>query len=136
MVISALTVNAESPTIAYSYSNSKRGFAEGTITVDSKGNSGTYYLYWADDTKALQGYREIASIDLSSGGSGKYKMPAQTVIPADAKKLIAVKSSSKPIGATIGRKSFSSKSNKIFAFTSLISPTKPISLPSAYFLST
>ena len=101
MVISALTVNAESPTIAYSYSNSKRGFAEGTITVDSKGNSGTYYLYWADDTKALQGYREIASIDLSSGGSGKYKMPAQTVIPADAKKLIAVKSSSKPNVANV-----------------------------------
>ncbi len=40
-----------------------------------------------------------------------------------------------PIGATIGRKSFSSRSYNTLGLTSLILPTKPISCPSAYFLS-
>lgn len=82
--------------ISYSFTNQQSGTAEGTITVTPSSDSyGTYYLYWADDTKALEGYREIASISITSG-SGKYTMPAHTVIPADATKLIAVKSSSKP----------------------------------------
>lgn len=83
-------------TISYSFTNQQSGTAEGTITITPASDSyGTYYLYWADNTKALEGYREIASISVTSG-SGKYTMPAHTAIPADATKLIAVKSSSKP----------------------------------------
>lgn len=114
IVISTATVNAEAPTISYSFSNTKRGYAEGTITVNPNGNNGTYYLYWADDTKALQGYREIASINLSSGSSGKYKMPAYTAIPADATKLIAVKSSSEPNVANVTV----AKANAVYSISS------------------
>ena len=46
------------------------------------------------------------------------------------------KFSSKPIGHTIGRKSFSNKSNKISVFTFVTSPTYPISSPSDNFFLT
>ena len=45
-------------------------------------------------------------------------------------------SSSIPTGHTIGRKSFSNRSCKIFGLTSVISPTNPMSCPFEYFFST
>ncbi len=99
--ISATTVSAAVANITYSFTNNKAGYAQGTITVTpTSGNNGTYYLYWADDTKALDGYREIAELKISSG-SGTYAMPAYTAIPADATKLIAVKASSEPNVANV-----------------------------------
>lgn len=101
IAISATTASAATASISYSFSNTKRGYAQGTITVKpTSGNYGTYYLYWADDTKALDGYGEIASLNISSG-SGTYTMPAYTAVPADATKVIAVKSSSEPNVANV-----------------------------------
>lgn len=94
--ISAVSVFADTASITYSFTNTEAGYAQGTITVTpTSGNYGTYYLYWSDDTKALDGYSEIATLSISSG-SEEYTMPEHTAIPADATKIIAVKASSEP----------------------------------------
>lgn len=97
--LSAFSANGESVSktiLTYSFANQKAGYAQGTITLTPDENSfGTYYLYWADDVKALDGYREIALLEIFSD-SGEYVMPPYTAIPAGATKVIAVKSSEKP----------------------------------------
>lgn len=77
------TTTAATATISYSFANNNKGFAEGTITVSN--GSGSLNLYWADDTKALDGFDPIASVN----GSGSYTMPPYTAIPAKATKVIA-----------------------------------------------
>ena len=95
-VVSTSATSAATASISYSFTNTKSGYAQGTITVTpTSGNYGTYYLYWADDTKALDGYQEIATLSISSG-SKSYTMPAYTAIPANATKVVAVKASSEP----------------------------------------
>ena len=95
-VCATTTTLAATADISYSFANTKAGYAQGTITVTPKsGNYGTYYLYWADDSKALDGYQEIATLSISSG-SKSYAMPQYTSIPANATKVIAVKASSEP----------------------------------------
>ena len=79
--------------ITYSFSNTKAGFAQGTVTL--KGSNGTYWLYWAYNTKALSGMGEVAKVTVS-GGQGVFAMPKYTAIPADATKLIAFLSSTEP----------------------------------------
>ena len=79
--------------ISYSFSKTEKGFAEGTITLSAA--DGTYYLYWADSEKALEGMDTLGKITVSSG-KGTLTMPKQTAIPADAEKLIAIKSDSEP----------------------------------------
>ncbi len=63
------------------------GYAEGTITYTAE-KDGTYYLYWADDNRALNKYFEIATFTVSAGETYTYKFPAQVAIPADAEKVI------------------------------------------------
>ncbi|MBQ2687474.1 MAG: starch-binding protein [Clostridia bacterium] len=91
--LSAINIFAASGSISYSFTNTKAGYAQGTVTV--KGDNGTYWLYWADNTKALSNYSEVASLTVSAG-QGTFTMPKYTAIPADATKLIAIKSSSEP----------------------------------------
>ena len=79
--------------ISYSFSKTEKGFAEGTITLSVA--DGTYYLYWADSEKALEGMDTLGKVTVSSG-KGTLTMPKQTAIPADAEKLIAIKSASEP----------------------------------------
>ena len=93
MVLSAVNIFAASGTITYSFSSTKAGFAQGTITL--KADNGTYWLYWADDSKALSDSQEITSLTVS-GGQGSFAMPKYTAIPAKATKLIAISSSSEP----------------------------------------
>ena len=82
--------------ITYNFTKAEAGYAQGTITLTpTAGNYGTYYLYWADNTAALKDYSEIAKLTVNSG-SGTVTMPQYTAIPADATKVIAVKSSSEP----------------------------------------
>ena len=80
----------------------KAGFAQGTITLKASDSSstGTYYLYWADNTKALDGYRYISYVSATTSGSNVY-MVAHTAIPADATKLIAIKSNTEPTVKTV-----------------------------------
>lgn len=83
--------NAASASISYSFANNDKGFAEGTVTLSN--GSGSTALYWADDTKALDGFDPIATFN----GSGSYTMPAYTAIPARATKIIAVTGSARTV---------------------------------------
>ncbi len=82
-------VSAAGLTLNYEFAYKNAGYAEGRLSLS--GTSGTYILYWADDTGALEGYGGIAQITVSSG-TKYFEMPANTAIPADATKVIAVKS--------------------------------------------
>ncbi|MDD6201460.1 MAG: metallophosphoesterase, partial [Lachnospiraceae bacterium] len=98
-------------TITYQFTGKEAadtGYAEGSLTLNVK-ESGTYYLYWADDTKALDGYYAIGDIDdtttsdsstditkkqayfhdMSAGESRTFKFEEHTAIPAGATKIIA-----------------------------------------------
>lgn len=90
------TTTAATPTISYSFSGANandKGYAEGTISLAN--GSGSLSLYWADDTKALEKFDPIATFN----GSGSYKMPAYTAIPAKATKIIAVSGSNTAVSS-------------------------------------
>ncbi|MBR3988626.1 MAG: starch-binding protein [Clostridia bacterium] len=93
MVLSSINIFAANGTISYSFTNAKAGYAQGTISL--KADNGKYWLYWSDNTKALTGYTEIATVNVS-GGQGSFTMPKYTAIPGNATKVIAIKSSSEP----------------------------------------
>ncbi len=89
-------VSAQTDALTYTFSGvnaEDAGYAEGTITFTAE-NDGTYYLYWADDTKALPKFFEIASFTLAKGESGSFKLGPQVAIPADAECVIVSTESS------------------------------------------
>ena len=90
---------AATASISYSFTYSGAGFAQGKISLTAP--EGTYWLYWADDTKALDGYYQIAKLTFSSSGTKTHTMPNRTAVPADASKLIAVKSVGEPSVKTV-----------------------------------
>lgn len=94
ILISAMIIGTTgtfaAPVLTYTFASEKAGYAEGTITLTvADSNSGTYYLYFADDIAALQNTREIAAVNATP--SATFTMPAHTTIPADATKVIAIK---------------------------------------------
>ncbi len=92
---------AEELALNYYYKYSNAGYAEGRIELTgSEADYGTYYLYWADDTKALDGYAEIAAVNLNSSRRS-VNLAKFTAIPADATKLIAIKSTAEPAEKTV-----------------------------------
>lgn len=89
--IAPITVNAAGLSYAFTGDEmTKPGYAEGTITLSGVAD-GSYYLYWADDKNALDGYYEIAEIQVK-GGKGTFAFGENTAIPIKAKKLIATSS--------------------------------------------
>lgn len=97
---------ADGVTLSYAFSgeeSTKAGFAEGSVTLSVTDSSmaGNYYLYWADDTKALEGYRQIGTLNATAGASVKYKFLDHVAIPPKATKIIAIKSSSVPTNLTV-----------------------------------
>ena len=99
MLLSVLTVGfvsvqaAGALTLSYNFKYANAGYAEGRVELKagSSADYGTYYLYWANDTKALDGYAPITTLTLNT--SVKYfEFDEFTAIPADATKVIAVKS--------------------------------------------
>ncbi len=99
MLLSVLTVGFVSVqaagvlTLSYNFKYANAGYAEGRVELKagSSADYGTYYLYWANDTKALDGYAPITTLTLNT--SVKYfEFDEFTAIPADATKVIAVKS--------------------------------------------
>ena len=107
IVCTACVANAASGvTLAYSFTGeeaNKAGFAEGTISlkVNNSSDAGNYYLYWADANRALGGYRYIATLNVSAGSTGTYKMLDHTAIPPMATQIIAIKGSSVPSNKTV-----------------------------------
>lgn len=97
MLMSILTVAVTSVSavtgtnISYTFTGKDKntaGYAEGTITL-STDTAGTYYLYWADNTKALDGYYPILTMTLAAQGSNTFNFGYHTAIPAGATKIIA-----------------------------------------------
>ena len=107
MVLSAVNIFA-ADSITYTFSSNKAGFAQGKITLNC--GSGNYDLYWADNSKALTGYRKIATVS----GQGSFDMPKYTAIPDAATKLIAVKSGSTTLTVSGAAGVYSIPSSKQF----------------------
>lgn len=99
MLSTLINTNATSKTLDYNFAKSDRGFAEGTISLAA--SSGTYWLYWADNAKALDGYKEIAKLTFNSPAIMEHKMFERTAIPVGATKLIAIKSTTEPEDKTV-----------------------------------
>lgn len=100
-----MAAQAASTSITYRFEGSDAstaGFAQGTITLKSK-KGGTYYLYWANNKSALSGYYEITTMKVKKGGSKTFTFGEQTAIPADATKIIAIKSNSEPKTKTVAK---------------------------------
>ncbi len=96
MLTGMVSTSAADTSISYSFTQTQAGYAQGTVTVSSAEDTGaTYYLYWANNTKALDGYQEIGTVK-TSAGQGMLTIPKYTVIPPDATKLIAIKATSEP----------------------------------------
>lgn len=100
VLISTGTASAQNlPGISYSFNGEDAdtpGYAQGNLTYTAQ-QAGTYYLYWADESgQVLDGYYEITSMSLAENESGTFEFGYHTAIPADAKKIIAVKSTSTP----------------------------------------
>lgn len=90
MTLSAIPVFSAAESLTYSFAKNQAGYAEGSISLTA--SSGTYKLFWADNNSALENYSQIASLTFSSTSTKTIQMPAYTAIPAEAKKVIAVKS--------------------------------------------
>ncbi|MGN0489606.1 MAG: starch-binding protein [Ruminococcus sp.] len=105
LLISALSMfnmtasAVEGTNLSYSFSGNDKdtsGYAQGTITLSSD-TAGTYHIYWANDTKALDGYYEISSLTVSAGGSASFTFGYHTAIPAGATRVIATTTSDKTV---------------------------------------
>lgn len=91
-----ISASAVGTSLSYTFSGSNSadaGYAQGKITLSSD-SKGVYYLYWANDTKALDGYYELAELDISDNDTAVVNMEYHTAIPKGATKLIAVRSKS------------------------------------------
>ncbi len=64
------------------------GYAEGTLSLTAE-EAGTYQLYWADDSNALDGYYPIGKLKLKAGETGTIHMGYHTAIPVGARRVIA-----------------------------------------------
>ena len=108
MLVSVVSVGlvavsaADAVSIDYWFKYQNAGYAEGRVTLSAADSAdyGTYYLYWADDTKALDGYAEISALNLNKA-SKSVEFLEFTAIPADATKLIAIKSDAEPAVKTV-----------------------------------
>ena len=100
-----VSVNAATNAITYDWKGLHAydaGFAQGNIILNVDASSGgTYYLYWADDTAALDGYYPICKLTVANSGSASYTMPENTAIPAKATRVLAFKSSSEPTNRSV-----------------------------------
>lgn len=97
-----VTANAVSGKINYVFSGDekeKSGYAEGKVTLQDVAD-GEYYLYWADNTQALDGYYEIAKVKVK-GGKGSFSFGEHTAIPVDAEKIIAVTGNNKNVSGAV-----------------------------------
>lgn len=91
MASTGSVASAEKTGLTYIFSSEARGYAQGQIHLEAPSGEGdVYYLYWADNEKALEGYYEIAQLD-ASFGRADFSFPENVAIPPEATKLIAIK---------------------------------------------
>ena len=94
-----MSYRAASAELNYSFAKPDKGFAEGEIALTA--SIGTYWLYWADDEKALDDYKEIAKLNFEYTGTQRYNMHERCAIPENASCVIAVKSEDEPSDKTV-----------------------------------
>lgn len=85
-------LGASNAKLTYTFSGAdadKAGYAEGTLSLTVP-DAGKYSLYWSDENGALDGYYEIATLDVGAGQTASFSFGYHTAIPADATKVIAV----------------------------------------------
>ena len=84
--------DSEQITASYSFSGKNAamaGYAEGTVSILSKTDNTNkeYYLYFADDKKALPNYEEIARLSMT-GKQATYSIGEGVAIPSGATQLL------------------------------------------------
>lgn len=98
----AFTANATGGKISYVFSGDEKdkcGYAEGKVTLQGVAD-GEYSLYWADDSKALEGYYEISKLKVK-GGKASFSFGDHTAIPVDAEKIIATTGDGKKVSDAV-----------------------------------
>lgn len=80
--------------LLYNFNNLKRGYAEGTISLQTSGeaNAGKYYIKWADENGELSEYEEITVFEMFGVNAVQtYNFIKLNLIPIEASRIVAIK---------------------------------------------
>ena len=80
--------------LLYNFNNLKRGYAEGTISLQTSGeaNTGKYYIKWADENGELSEYEEITVFEMFGVNAIQtYNFIKLNLIPIEASRIVAIK---------------------------------------------
>ena len=80
--------------LLYNFNNLNRGYAEGTISLQTSGeaNAGKYYIKWADENGELSEYEEITVFEmLGVNAVQTYNFIKLNLIPIEASRIVAIK---------------------------------------------
>ena len=80
--------------LLYNFNNLKRGYADGTISLQTSGeaNAGKYYIKWADENGELSEYEEITVFEmLGVNAVQTYNFIKLNLIPNEASRIVAIK---------------------------------------------
>lgn len=80
--------------LLYNFNNLNRGYAEGTISLQTSGeaNAGKYYIKWADENGELSEYEEITVFEmLGVNAVQTYNFIKLNLIPNEASRIVAIK---------------------------------------------
>ena len=80
--------------LLYNFNNLKRGYADGTISLQTSGeaNAGKYYIKWADENGELSEYEEITVFEmLGVNAVQTYNFIKLNLIPIEASRIVAIK---------------------------------------------
>lgn len=80
--------------LLYNFNNLKRGYAEGTISLQTSGevNAGKYYIKWADENGELSEYEEITVFEMVGVNAIQtYNFIKLNLIPIEASRIVAIK---------------------------------------------
>ena len=80
--------------LLYNFNNLKRGYAEGTISLQTSGeaNAGKYYIKWADENGELSEYEEITVFEMFGVNAIQtYNFIKLNLIPIEASRIVAIK---------------------------------------------
>lgn len=80
--------------LLYNFNNLKRGYAEGTISLQTSGeaNAGKYYIKWANENGELSEYEEITVFEMFGVNAIQtYNFIKLNLIPIEASRIVAIK---------------------------------------------
>lgn len=80
--------------LLYNFNNLNRGYADGTISLQTSGeaNTGKYYIKWADENGELSEYEEITVFEMFGVNAIQtYNFIKLNLIPIEASRIVAIK---------------------------------------------